>query len=136
MNYKHPPIYKYALLLICVYMLLKHQKLMSADKLLINSIIITCIIAIFDYILIEGHPKPLESKTEKEDYDDLFEEDDEKIINNYDVSILDDLETELEENDIGDTIELNVNGISPNHRIGNNYDPRTRGKYMRQYYST
>lgn len=134
MNYKYPPIYKYGILLLAIYMFLKHQKIMTAEKLLTNSLLITIMIGILDYILISNHPTLFETKnlnSDKENFDKLFDEDSEKIIESYDVSILDDLE---EDNDDYD-MNININGISPSHRLGNNYDPRNR--YAgRQYYTT
>lgn len=55
MKYKYPPIYKYGLLLIIIYMLFKHQKNVPIDKLLINSIVIILTIWLLDYILIRDH---------------------------------------------------------------------------------
>ena len=55
-TYKYPPIYKYGFLLLVIYMFMKYQKIMTNDKLLINSIIITLIILIVDNIIINNHP--------------------------------------------------------------------------------
>lgn len=100
MKYKYPPIYKYGFLLIIIYLLLKHQKIMQQNKLLINSILITLIIGVIDYIIIEDHPMPLDNvendKKNKEDFDVLFENDEdmEEIINSYDVSIDESIEND------------------------------------------
>ena len=85
MKYKYPPLYKYCLLLLIIYLFLKHQKIIQADKLLINSLIITIIVGIFDYVLIDEHPSLFEhnaitSKSEK--FEDLFGDEDD--INNID----------------------------------------------------
>jgi hypothetical protein len=137
MNYKYPPIYKYGLLLLTIYMFLKHQKIMSAEKLLTNSLLITLMLGVLDYILIAEHPAPFDSKhnsTEKESFDKLFDEDSEKIIESYDVSILDDLE---EDNNDYDMLNININGAGPSHRYGNNHNSDPRNRYSgRQYYTT
>ena len=69
-EYKYPPVYKYGFLLLTIYMLLKHQKLMTQDKLLTNSIIIILIFGVVDYIIIDNHPSffygnPSENQMEK-----------------------------------------------------------------------
>ena len=91
MKYKCPPIYKYGLLLIIIYMLFKHQKIVPADKLLINSVIITLVIWLLDYMLIREHEHIFgndvnDDKHEKfkNDFDDGEIE---EIINSYDVNI-------------------------------------------------
>jgi len=62
-QYKYPPIYKYGFVLLTVYMFLKHQKIMPKEKLLINSILITALFVLVDYIIIENHPKPFNDIT-------------------------------------------------------------------------
>ncbi len=56
MKYKYPSLYKYCLLLLTIFLFLKHQKIIHPDKLLINSLIITVIVGVFDYVLIDDHP--------------------------------------------------------------------------------
>lgn len=96
MNYKYPPIYKYGLLLLTIYMFIKHQKIMTPDKILLNSVLITLIMFIFDNIIIGDHPNLLEDSKEKkissDDIDDNLENelsDDEinEIIHSYDTDI-------------------------------------------------
>lgn len=100
MNYKYAPIYKYGFILLTIYMLLKHQKLMSQDKLLINSIIITLIVVLIDYIIIDNHPMPLDdisknnqSDQKKENFDSIFDDVEEDLdsIDANDLSIENDL---------------------------------------------
>lgn len=55
MNYKYSPIYKYVSFLLIIYMFFKHQKIMNKEQLLLNSIIITLIICLLDYMLINNH---------------------------------------------------------------------------------
>ena len=99
MNYKYPPIYKYGLLLLTIYMFIKHQKIMTPDKILLNCVLITLIVFIFDSIIIQNHPNLLEDskekkiKSESDDTDEYLEEnelsDDEinEIIHSYDTDI-------------------------------------------------
>lgn len=95
MNYKYPPIYKYGLLLLTIYMFIKHQKILTPDKILFNSVLIVLIIFIFDNVIIKDHPTLLEENkknTNNFDEEDEFENelsDDEleEIIRSYDHDI-------------------------------------------------
>ena len=66
MEYKYPPIYKYALYLVLIYMFLKHQHIMPLDKLLINSIVIVLITIAIDYIIIKNHTPIFGNDSEEE----------------------------------------------------------------------
>lgn len=116
MNYKYPPIYKYGLLLLTIYMFIKHQKIMTSDKILLNSVLITLIMFIFDNIIIYNHPNLLDDSKEKKtraDVDDTNE----------------DLENELSDDEINDIIhsydtdidsrsgkqQININMRRPQH---------------------
>jgi hypothetical protein len=102
MNYKYPPIYKYGLFFIAIYMFLKHQQLMTPDKLLVNSVVIALMIAIIDYIIIDNHPGIFEKKQQKSNVENFKEEindqEIEEIINAYDMSIMQELEDEEHDN--------------------------------------
>lgn len=65
MEYKYPPIYKYIILLIIIFMFIKHLKIMINRQNLMITICIVLMMAIFDYILIENHSELLGSSTEK-----------------------------------------------------------------------
>lgn len=98
MTYKYPPIYKYGFLLLTIYMLMKHQKIMAQDKLLTNSIIITLIVSMIDFAIINNHPYPFfDQNTENfednlnNNYDDYL--DYESINDDYDLSIEKDIES-------------------------------------------
>ncbi len=90
MDYKYPPIFKYIILLLCIFMFIKHLKIMSNKDDLILSISILFIIIVFDYIIIDEHPNLLDNYNEKFAKIDLEEEindkDIEEIINTYDES--------------------------------------------------
>uniref|UniRef100_A0A6C0EC23 Uncharacterized protein n=1 Tax=viral metagenome TaxID=1070528 RepID=A0A6C0EC23_9ZZZZ len=79
MNYKYPPLYKYAAYLIIVYMFLRHQKIMQKNVLLINSIILTLIVATFDYLFVVDHPIPTD-KNKVEMFDDVEDDDDDEFV--------------------------------------------------------
>lgn len=97
MNYKYPPIYKYGLLLLTIYMFIKHQKIMTSDKILLNAVLITLIIFIFDNIIIQDHPSLLEdvnlkknqnNSEETEDFESELSDDEiDEIINSYNTDI-------------------------------------------------
>ncbi len=55
----------------------------SVNGDIVNIELITVIVAVFDYILILNHPMPLDTKGEKEDFDKLFDNDDEKIVKKH-----------------------------------------------------
>lgn len=100
MNYKYSPIYKYGILFVVIYMFLKYQRIIPNDKLLLNSIVITLIIVMFDYMFIDEHPfifgedetQEVEEHYENEnenkiETDETNANDIEEIINSYDSSI-------------------------------------------------
>lgn len=55
-SYKYPPIYKYSFLLLIIFMFFKHQKILSQEKILINTILITLFVGFIDHVMIENHP--------------------------------------------------------------------------------
>jgi hypothetical protein len=94
MKYKYSPIYKYAFILLAIYMFFKHQNIMSSDKLIIHSIIIVAIIIMTDYIIIKNHPSIIDVTNYKivsdneEFFDDIALDDDfDEIIDSYDNDI-------------------------------------------------
>lgn len=56
MEYKYPPIFKYIILLISIFMFIKHLKIMAIHENLMITITIIFMFLIFDYILINKHP--------------------------------------------------------------------------------
>lgn len=56
MYYKHPPIYKYIILLILITTFLKYYKVITKENYLLISSVFTYMVFIFDYVLIEEHP--------------------------------------------------------------------------------
>lgn len=78
MEYKYAPIYKYVVLFILIYMFMKHQRIIPQNKILLNSLTITIIFAILDYMIIRNHPQLLNTKENKyldsdEDVDKIME---------------------------------------------------------------
>jgi len=95
MKYKYPPVYKYGLLLLTIYMFLKHQKILTSEKILINSVLIILIFFIFDNIIIDQHPNLLEDNKNinTDESIDIYDEFD----NNFD----DDNDFEENRDDVG-----------------------------------
>jgi hypothetical protein len=85
MKYKYPPIYKYGLLFLIIYMFFKHQQIMSSELLLTNSIMLTLIVMLIDYIIIKDQPNLFtfsNKMTGSEHFDDAFSDEDiDEIIN-------------------------------------------------------
>jgi hypothetical protein len=101
MEYKYPPIFKYIILLLCIFMFIKHLKIMVNHQNLMITISIIIMVMIFDYILINNHPDLLgnENKNENENFiessllnDPIIDKDIDDILENYNT---DDLEKEL-----------------------------------------
>lgn len=56
MHYLYPPIYKYILLIIVVFLFFKDQKEENTNKMIENSLFIVAFVIILDYIIIHEHP--------------------------------------------------------------------------------
>jgi hypothetical protein len=89
MEYKYPPLFKYIILLICIFMFIYHLKIMVNHQNLMITIPIIVIIAIFDYILIRDHPgllnQPSENFIASHVTEDIITEKDVKeILEDYD----------------------------------------------------
>lgn len=56
MEYKYSPIFKYIILFICIFMFIKHLKIIVDHNNLLISIMIVIFTIIFDYIFINNHP--------------------------------------------------------------------------------
>jgi hypothetical protein len=98
MEYKYPPIFKYIILLICIFMFIKHLKIMVNHQNLMITISIVIMIMIFDYILIDNHPEllgnPTENFIDSSLLDDpIFDKDIDDILENYNIE---DIEKELD----------------------------------------
>lgn len=101
MEYKYPPIFKYIILLMCIFMFIKHLNIMVNHQNLMISISIIIMIMIFDYILIDNHPELLGNNDSNENftdssllYDSTLDKDIDDILENYDI---DDFERELDD---------------------------------------
>jgi hypothetical protein len=98
MEYKYPPIFKYIILLICIFMFIKHLKIMVNHQNLMITISIVIMIMIFDYILIDNHQEllgnPKENFVDSSLLDDpIFDKDIDDILENYNIE---DIEKELD----------------------------------------
>ena len=145
MNYKYPPIYKYGLFFIATYMFLKHQQLMTSDKLLVNSIIITLIMAIIDYIIIYNHPSLFKYFSNKQSAnttienfrDEINNQEIEEIINAYDMSIAKELESDEDEDETVNYRENeNMNNYNNMHENFNPTNKHNKANMNRQYFNT
>lgn len=119
MNYKYPPIYKYGFLLLTIYMLIKHQNLMPQDKLLTNSIIITIIVGIVDFVIINNHPFLFYDGESNETFENNISDDyDDELLDDYDLSI----EKEIESLNSKSSSNSNNNNNANNANNYNNYN--------------
>jgi hypothetical protein len=87
MKYKYSPILKYIVLLISMFMFMKHTKILTNNHNFLISISILAMVIIFDYVLIDNHPNLLmDTDDEIEEFDDgmITNEDIQNIIDNYD----------------------------------------------------
>ena len=84
MHYKYAPIYKYGLFMLLIYMFFKHQRIMTPNKLLVNSLMITLFFVILDYILIDGNPPPFETDQSKKNKEIISDDELEDIIIAFD----------------------------------------------------
>lgn len=95
MKYKFSPIFKYILLLLSIFMFIKHLKVLNNSENFLISISILFMVIIFDYVFIEDHPNLVmedesendsdvdseieqfyNSVNEQEEYDDDDDDDD------------------------------------------------------------
>ena len=57
MYYKYPPVYKYIILLILITTFLKYYKIITKENYLLIASVFAYMVFVFDYVLIEEHPK-------------------------------------------------------------------------------
>jgi len=72
-------------------MFIKHQKILSSDKILLNSVLITLIVFVFDNVIIREHPGMFEDSNEKKQ--------------NLSISDEDDFENDLSDDEINEIIQ-------------------------------
>ena len=77
MKYKCSPIFKYIILLISIFMFIKHLSVLNDCQNFLISISILAMVITFDYILIENHPNPFVE--EEEDNSDADADTDSEI---------------------------------------------------------
>jgi hypothetical protein len=66
-------------------MFIKHQKIMLPNVLLLNTVFMVLFVALFDYVLIEGHPYPFVTDEEKDDLFDELTDDEKDDLNDKDI---------------------------------------------------
>jgi CBS-domain-containing membrane protein len=106
-------------------MFIKHQKIMTPDKILLNSVLITLIVFVFDNIIISDHPTLLEDAKEK------------KYKNNSDN--IEDFENELSDEEINDIIhsyDTDIDSHGDNRQTINVNMKRQYHNPQREYYDT
>jgi hypothetical protein len=108
MKYKHPPIFKYIFLLICIFMFIKHLKIMVNHQNLMISLSILSMITVLDFILIDNHPNLL-GNDEVEDF--IASHISEDIITNDDI---DDILNDIDINNIQDDLNSDEQQEYPN----------------------
>ena len=104
MEYKYPPIFKYIILLLCIFMFIKHLKIMVNYQNAIITIMITIMIIMFDYIFIDNHPEILGNSIEKFSESDNIDIDD--ILKNYNIDDIDDIDDIDNIDDIDDIYDI------------------------------
>ena len=82
MEYKLPPLYKYIIFSIILYLFLRNYKYISQDKFIIIAVLITLLIILLDYMFIIDHPNILETEN-FDDLDDILEDEPKTNQNNY-----------------------------------------------------
>ncbi len=83
MIYKYPPLYKYVIYFVLIYLFVKHQNIVPSNILLLNSSFCLIVIIMLDNILIKDHTSLLGNNfkiiIQKDKSDDIEElEDDEE----------------------------------------------------------
>lgn len=103
MEYKYSPIYKYIILLICIFMFIKHLKIMINQQNLMITITIIIMVMIFDYVLIEKHPNLFSLSKKEENFlssenigDTISKDEIDEILENYDPE---DMQKELDDDE-------------------------------------
>lgn len=78
MEYRYPPLYKYVVLFIILFLFLRYYKQITPDKYLLVAILVTLLVVALDYMMIFDHPAIIttEEKFTLDDPDDLDDLDD------------------------------------------------------------
>ena len=144
MEYKYPPIFKYIVFFIIVFLFLRYYKQITSDKYMVIAFVITLFIIILDYIIIGNQPSLFETSTKSEIFnnndnniDDVIEDErkykdlrNDSKIQNYDPSYYSHVDNN---NDDMQNFELPVNQYSQNnYREFNDFDDYKYSMYSRQ----
>lgn len=126
MQYKYAPIYKYGFLLLTIYTFIKHQKIMTQDKLLLNSVIITIIIGLVDFIIINNHPALF-----SDEHNENFSKSSENNVTDTDTDDLDDFDLSIDK-EIESLNSKHKEKEEQNftHRINESYLPSVQVNYL------
>ena len=86
MEYKYSPIFKYIMLLLVIFMFIKHLHILHDRDIFLLTISLVVIFMIFDYIIIKQHPTLIIMNDDEstDEYDINMDKELDQIIKNYD----------------------------------------------------
>src|SRR5205809_935028 len=71
MEYRYPPLYKYAVLFLILFLFLRYYRQITPDKYLLIAILVTLLVATLDYMFVYEHPSLISTSEEEFNADDL-----------------------------------------------------------------
>ncbi|AYV81217.1 MAG: hypothetical protein Harvfovirus21_14 [Harvfovirus sp.] len=71
MEYRYPPLYKYIIIFVIIFLFLRYYKNITPDKYLWIAVFITLLVILLDYMLINSHPNVMHNGDDTETFDDL-----------------------------------------------------------------
>ena len=72
MEYRYPPLYKYIIIFVIVFLFLRYYNYITPDKYLWIALFVTILIILLDYMIISDHPNVMHNR-EDELFDELAE---------------------------------------------------------------
>ena len=69
MEYRYPPLYKYIILLLIIFLFLIYYKCIDQNNYLYIAIFFTLVVILLDYMLIDNHANIIDSETHTELFD-------------------------------------------------------------------
>jgi len=141
MKYRYPPIVKYGLLLISIFMFIKYLKLFPNEQILMLTVSIVAMVILFDYVLINDH-MGLIGNVIFEDFEDdtiISDIDIDEIIEKYDKKNDAELDNdeELEYPSTSASNQLPIDHNNPSFDLNNDCYRRGDGnKNVARFYDT
>lgn len=138
MQYRYPPLYKYIVLFIMIYMFHRHDKVVQPIKALLNSLMFVFMIIAVDYIMIQNHCNIIETNEGFDDIDmDEIRKLEQELDQDEDLDDEDDIfddEDEQPQNDRRCSRRNNTHQVTiPYPQIGNQ---PYHDQYQNQYFTT